>query len=101
MNAKKTFVIYEIETTRFLRIVRNGYWQNAKASSEGRARLMLKREAAKRDLDVKAYAIAEASEHAKIEKQETKKNLISGAEFTQSVNTPTCCDPSSETYWSM
>jgi hypothetical protein len=36
-----------------------------------------------------------------IEKQETKKNLLSGKEFKQPVNTPRCCDPSSETYWSM
>ena len=36
-----------------------------------------------------------------IEKSETKRNLMSGKEFIQRVNTPLCCDPSSETYWSM
>lgn len=36
-----------------------------------------------------------------IEKTETKRNLMTGTEFTQSVNTPMCCDPSTETYWSM
>jgi hypothetical protein len=32
---------------------------------------------------------------------ETKKNLLSGKTFTQAKGTPLCCDPSSETYWSM
>lgn len=33
----------------------------------------------------------------------TKKvrNLMSGVEIEIPVNTPRCCDPSSETYWSM
>ena len=39
--------------------------------------------------------------HSVIEQRVTKRNLISGREFTQSVNTPRCCDPSSELYWSM
>ena len=39
--------------------------------------------------------------HLMIEQRVTKRNLITGKEFTQSVNTPRCCDPSTETYWSM
>ena len=39
--------------------------------------------------------------HLIIEKRVTKRNLISGEEFTQSVNTPRCCDPSTEAFWSM
>jgi hypothetical protein len=31
----------------------------------------------------------------------TRKNLMSGAEFQEDVNTPYFCSPSSETYWSM
>ena len=37
----------------------------------------------------------------KVEKYETVINLMSGKEVRQSVNTPLCCDVSSETYWSM
>lgn len=36
-----------------------------------------------------------------IEQRVTKRNLMTGQEFTQSVNTPRSCDPSTETYWSM
>lgn len=39
--------------------------------------------------------------HLLIEQRVTRRNLITGQEFTQSVNTPRSCDPSSELYWSM
>jgi len=31
----------------------------------------------------------------------TRKNLMTGAEFEEDVNTPNCCSPASETFWSM
>jgi len=31
----------------------------------------------------------------------TRINLMSGKEYEESVNTPLCCSPASETYWSM
>jgi hypothetical protein len=47
-------------------------------------------------------AAAEAAwYHSVIEQRVTKRNLMTGKEFTQSVNTPRSCDPSSELYWSM
>ena len=39
--------------------------------------------------------------HDYIEKRVVKKNLMSGQEFSQPVNTPRSCDPSTELYWSM
>lgn len=48
------------------------------------------------------YAIAEAEYYAKhIERDVTRVNLMSGKEYTESVNTPLACSPASETYWSM
>ncbi len=48
------------------------------------------------------YAITDmVTFHTQIETWVTKKNLLSGKEFRQPLNTPICCDPSSETYWSM
>jgi hypothetical protein len=48
------------------------------------------------------WAIAESQYyHMLIEQRVTKRNLMTGQEFTQSVNTPRSCDPSSELYWSM
>jgi len=34
-------------------------------------------------------------------KMVTRKNLMTGAEFEEDVNTPNCCSPASETFWSM
>ncbi len=47
-------------------------------------------------------AIAESEYYAKnIEKTVTRVNMMmSGAEYTESVNTPLFMSPSSETYWS-
>lgn len=39
--------------------------------------------------------------HDIIEKVVTKTNMMSGKEYQERVNTPICCSPSSETYWSM
>lgn len=36
-----------------------------------------------------------------VEKRVVKKNLLTGVEFEESVNTPHFCSPSSESYWSM
>lgn len=96
------FVIYNKETTLFHRVLRNGYWQDAVYETEQAAKAGMTREAKKGKLNVEQMAIAEKSYfHDNIEKFETKRNLVSGKEFTQRVNTPLCCDPSSETYWSM
>jgi hypothetical protein len=48
------------------------------------------------------FLIAPTDEFWKeIEKKVTVKSLMSGKDVVQSVNTPRCCDPSSETYHSM
>ena len=31
----------------------------------------------------------------------TRTNLMTGQEYEEDVNTPNCCSPSSETFWSM
>jgi hypothetical protein len=48
------------------------------------------------------YGIAEEGYFRKhIEKTVKRTNLMTGAEYTESVNTPLACSPASETYWSM
>jgi len=47
-------------------------------------------------------AIAEADYyHKNIEKFVTRTNMMSGKEYTESVNTPNYMSPASEAYWSM
>jgi hypothetical protein len=96
------YVVYHKATTRFLRILRNGYWEDAKFATEGAAKAALTRLEKKGAIERESLAIAESSVfHTTIEKTETVYNLMSGKPVIQSVNTPLCCDPSSETYWSM
>ncbi len=48
------------------------------------------------------YGIAEQDYFREnIERTVTRTNLMSGKEYTESVNTPLACSPASETYWSM
>lgn len=92
------YVIYNKDTTRLLN--RTMYKTLAAAK---RARTMACRYGSSRLTGLQSqFSIAEVSEFYKsIEKTEVKKSLLSGKEFVQPVNTPLCCDPSSETYWSM
>ena len=48
------------------------------------------------------YLIAEVNEfYGSVEKKVVRVNLLSGKEYLESVNTPSYCSPSSESYWSM
>ena len=47
------------------------------------------------------YSVAEKTHYFQhIEKTVKRTNLMTGQEYTESVNTPLCCSPASETYWS-
>jgi len=96
------YVIYHKETTRFLRILRDGYWQDAIYETKAGATARLNKEVKAGRINAADCAIVDGPTfHRDIEKQEQKKNLLTGILFTQPVNTPPCCDPSMETYWSM
>lgn len=108
-----SYVIYDTDTTIILRDPLVPYYkakemyETERAAKAARTRILRKiTESGKANLidrfAGKDFAIAETRHfYDNIEKQETKVNLMSGKEFTQGVNTPRCCDPSSETYWSM
>ena len=98
-----SFVIYNKETTEcFKHLVSNRSWFVKHFDTERGAKCTLTRNIKKGKLVDGVWAIADtATFKANIEKRETRINLMSGKEFTQPVNTPLCCDPSSETYWSM
>lgn len=97
------FIIYNKETTMLVHELpgkRRDYVEKSFAT-EGSAKAFLTRmvkAGAVRD----DYRIADAMYfYDKIEKYETRINMMSGKPFEQKVNTPLCCDPSSETYLSM
>lgn len=92
------FVIYNKETTRYLRVIRNRDWADAMFKTLAAAKAHMTRN----NVDSNVYAIAEYKDFVKnIEKKVTVRNLMSGKDVVQSINTPRCCDVSSELYWSM
>jgi hypothetical protein len=94
--ANWTYVIYHIETT----IMHRG--TSRSRPQRWRSRGAASAEIRRAQLDPTWWTIAEETHfHQHIEKQETKVNLLSKLPFTQPVNTPACCDPSTETYHSM
>lgn len=97
------YIIYNKETTRMVHNLPGSRYQMFEKgfSTERAAKSFLTRMVNK-GADRNLFAIADkATFHATIEKQVTKRNIMSGKDFTQPINTPACCDPSTETYWSM
>ena len=95
-----SYVIYSVDSTRLY--INDAYGGYQEYTTERSANSALTRMARTRNLNRDDYAIAETSHYfAYIERMVTVKNLMSGKDVVQSVNTPTCCDPSKETYWSM
>ena len=103
------YYIYDQSTTRILSRESKSYQQAAyKTMSAAQAALTrMQKKYAQRNADAAqgplyTAAIAEAEYYAKnIERFVTRKNMMSGEEYTESVNTPNYMSPASEAYWSM
>ena len=106
--SKGIFVIYNKKTSAILEIrTANGNttkWYYGKSA----AKAALTRYCKKSELNftdpeypLYQYNIAERDYYNKnIERQVKRRNFMTGEEFSESVNTPYYCSPSSETYWS-
>ena len=95
-----SYILFDTKTTKIVRIVRNGYWQDARFATLAAAKAGATRLLKAGKLVFGTYSILDASEFAAIEQIETVINMMSGKPVVQSVNTPNFLDPSSETYWS-
>jgi len=99
-----SYVIYDKETTV---ILFNNRTRKERYASKGAATAALTRMQADADnndetFDRDAYAIADSLNFSKnIEKMRTVKNLMTGVEFEESVNTPGYCSPACESYYTM
>ena len=106
------YLIYDQQTTKILSREGKRYYQQAAYKTYSAAQAALTRMqnkyvqregvAAQAQGPLYTAAIAEAEYYAKnIEKFVTRKNMMSGQEYTESVNTPNYMSPASEAYWSM
>lgn len=96
------FRAYNVATTRYLCNHPRVKTKKELFATAAAARAAITREHNRGAIHAASFAVAESFVfHAEIEKKETVKNLMSGKDIVQSVNTPHCCNPSTETYWSM
>lgn len=97
-----TFVVYHKDTTRYMRNHPEVVTDKTSFASEGAAKAAVTREAKRGTIKAEDFLIAEKGLfHDTIEKTVTKKNSQTGKEFSQPINTPWCCDPSSETFFAI
>ncbi len=106
------YLIYDQSTTKILSREGKRYYQEAAYKTYAAAQAALTRMqkkwvqregvAAQAEGPLFTAAIAEAEYYnTNIERFVTRKNMMSGKEYTESVNTPNYMSPSSEAYWSM
>ena len=96
-----SFRAYNKVTTLYLASHRAVKTTKVSFSTMAAAKAAITREAKLGSITANDFAVAETMDfHNNIEKSEIVKNLMSGTPVTQRVNTPWCCNPSSETYWS-
>ena len=96
-----TYRAFNKETTRYLALHPKVKTSVECFASAGAAKAAITREAKRGAINAEDFAVLSSDEFCKIEKTTTVKNLMSGKDVVQSVNTPRSCDPSSELYWSM
>jgi hypothetical protein len=98
------YVIYDKATTRI-----KGKLDGYKTAAAAKRALTLMEKARRAGGDhnwenhcKRLFAIAEDRYfYGRIQKTVTRTNLMTGAEYEESVNTPIYMSPASETYWSM
>jgi len=100
-----SYVIYHVETTKLLRTPSGGVgcfretWESRSAALAALTRALKKGKLTEKE--VSEYRVNTETEFRKIEKTHLVRNLMTGEMVKQGVNTPRCCDVSSELYWSM
>ena len=93
------FVIYNKATTA---IVKERSYSKAYYATEAAAKSAVTRFVKKGIVNKDEVAIADHITYSEtIEAQVKRVNMMSGKEYFESVNTPSFCSPSSESYWSM
>jgi hypothetical protein len=93
------YVVYDIESTAIVteKAFGRGSFKTEAAARAARTRMIRRQKYAANTL-----AIAESNFYInKIKRQVERVNLITGQKYMEDVNTPRCCSPASEAYWSM
>jgi len=93
-----SYVVYNVGTTQ---TVNEKRWGRETYKTEAAAKAARTRMIKRIKYDPTQLAIAEVAFYTKnIAKTVTRINIMTGNTYQESINTPMCCSPSSETYWS-
>jgi hypothetical protein len=95
------YIAYHKDTTVYMRNHRGVKTKHTHFASAAAAKAAITREAKRGAIVADDFRVADAQSFIIIEKTVTVKNLMTGKDVVQPVNTPRCCDVSSEAYWSM
>lgn len=91
-----SFVVYHTDSTILLERTNKTY------ATKGAAKAALTRYSKQISINVEEYSITDAVNfYTNVEKKVTRKNLMSGLEYQEPVNTPNYMSPACESYWSM
>ena len=93
------YVVYDTKTTA---IVTNGAASRTTFKTLAAAKAARTRMIKRQKFAATALAIADSMDYINNIKQMVERtNLITGKKYMEDVNTPRCCSPASEAYWSM
>lgn len=93
------YVVYDINSTQ---TVNEKRWGRETYKTEAAAKAARTRMIKRLKYDANSLAISDVAFYTKhVAKTVTKINIMTGLPYEESVNTPLCCSPASETYWSM
>jgi len=91
------FLVYNTDTSA----ITDGPFKTNSAAKASITRAS-KKHFLKNGTKLKNRAVAESTYYyANIEQMVTRKNMMTGKDYQESINTPISCSPASETYWSM
>nr|NDG06034.1 hypothetical protein [Oxalobacteraceae bacterium] len=92
-----SYVVYEVDSGLQVWDSKNGYYKSYKTEAAAEAcRTRLVRKQGYQYCELAVCALDRMPKRTRV-----VHNLMTGKPVEIDVNTPLCCDPSSETYWSM
>jgi len=93
------YVVYNVKSTAIVteRAFGRGSYKSQAAAKAARTRMIRRHKYAAETL-----AVAESMDYINNIKQMVERvNMMTGKKYMEDINTPRCCSPSSEVYWSM
>jgi hypothetical protein len=93
------YVIYNVKSTA---IVTEKTWGKTTFKTLAAAKAARTRMIRKHKYAAETLAVAESTDYINNIKQMVERtNMMTGKQYMEDINTPRCCSPSSEVYWSM